>query len=253
MPNHILLTMDFLDFSYYYASLIEPKVRESQDKTRQKSESQKRKPRHLSPWKVALLYDFCPNVSRWHFQLEDKNKLSKRNNPCRRSKTLPRDGCHGNGISRDGCHGNCISRDPLESVSRETSTVDLVEYCLQLLDRYSLSGSFPSLRKSDSSRSLRSGGKLSVRTGSLNDVTSLARDVTSPRRSVTSRDSCVTSRESSVTESSELESPAISSDSFSPECLLQTFCVRLHHIIHKINVLILHLLNDQISTSPTHN
>ena len=243
--------MDFLDFSYYYASLIEPKVRESQDQTRQKSESQKRKPRHLSPWKVALLYDFCPSVSRWHFQLEDKNKFSKRSlsNPCRRSKTLPRDGCHGNGISREGCHGNGISRDPLGSISLETSTVDLVEYCLQLLDRYSLSGSFPSLRKSDSSRSLRGGGKLSVRTGSLNDVTSLARDVTSPRRSVTSRESSVTSRESSVTESSELESPAISSDSFSPECLLQTFCVRLHHIIHKINVLILH----QISTAPNHN
>ena len=228
--------MDFLDFSYYYASLIEPKVRESQDQTRQKSGNQKRKPRHLSPWKVALLYDFCPNVSRWHFQHEDKHKLSKRSlrNPCRRSKTLP----------RDGCHGNAISRDPLESISRETSTVDLVEYCLQLLDRYSLSGSYPSLRKSDSSRSLRSGGKLSVRTGSLNDVTSLARDVSSPRRSVTSRDSSVTSREGSVTESSELESPAISSDSFSPECLLQTFCVCLLHIIHKIIVSILHFLSD---------
>ena len=195
--------MDFLGFSHYYASLIEPKVRESQDQTRQKSEFQKRKPRHLSPWKVALLYDFCPNVSRRHFPLEENNKLSKRSvhKPCFRTKTL----------LRDCCHGNRLSRDSLEFISRETSTVDLVEYCLQLLDRYSLSGTFLTLRKSASTRSLQSGARLSVRAGSLYDVTSSAGDVTSS--------------DSGATESSELESPAISSDSYSPECLLQTFCV----------------------------
>lgn len=116
---------------------------------------------------------------------------------------------------------SCMSRDNSlprdrsseESISR-ASSVDLVEYCLQLLDRYSLTASLVSLNRANSHRSLR-------REGSLNDVTSLSRDVTSLKK-------LVTSREGSVSVSVESESPgvsSISSDSYSPECLLQTFYV----------------------------
>ena len=208
--------MDFVAFSHYYASLIEPKVRESNDGHGRKQKTQKRKLRHYSPWKVALLNDFSSS--------ENKVQLGV-------GKRVPADPlCYMNSFPRDGYHDYSLSRDTDKIMSRETSSVDLVEYCLQLLDRYSVSGSFACHNKSTSCncRSVSSQMTRNVRMGSLYDAPLLEERVTSRQR-MTSRQR-LTSRGSSVTESSELESPGvspISSDSYSPEHLLQTFYVCL--------------------------
>ena len=216
--------MDFVAFSHYYASLIEPKVRDSESKTDRKLEARQQQLRHYSPWKVALLYDFCQNENR----LQEISHLVESSSEDLRSyvKNLSCDDCYGPKFARDSCHDNTLSRDnlsragcPGDGISEETNSLDLVEYCLQLLDRYSLTASF--LHKATSHKSLSGERAVNENLGSLNDVTSLDGDVTSPRRVVTSRDG-------SVTESSEVESPgisALSSDSYSPECLLQTFYV----------------------------
>ena len=218
--------MDFVAFSHYYASLIEPKVRESKDGLGRKQKTQKRKLRHYSPWKVALLNDFSSSENK--VQLGVGKRVPA--DPLCYMNSFPRDGYHDYSLSRDSYHDYSLSRDTDKSMSRETSSVDLVEYCLQLLDRYSVSGSLVCHNKSTSCkcRSVSSQMTRNVRMGSLYDAPLLEERVTSRQR-MTSRQR-LTSRGSSVTESSELESPGvspISSDSYSPEHLLQTFYVCL--------------------------
>lgn len=203
--------MDFLTFSHYYASLIEPRVRKSRDTTTLERRCGKRKLRHYSPWKVALLNDTntCEKLER---------------NSGRKS---PGELC-------------CYDVMMTSHGAVTSSGGDLVDYCLQLLDKYSMMGSYQSLQKTNSSRSL--GNKCCL--GSLCDVASIQRDapmslvtscddsMTSHESTVTSHESIVTSRESSVTPSvdSSVESPLVSSyslESFSSESVLQTLNVRL--------------------------